>query len=75
MPRNFFILKWPDRLHEDNEGTLLPNDATACLLAERVIRELKKAGGYEDPMLLMLVKDERGRQVATIPFAEKHSLH
>jgi hypothetical protein len=26
-------------------------------------------------MLLMLVKDERGRQVATIPFAEKHSLH
>ncbi len=37
--------------HDDRGGTLMPNDKAALVYARRIIRELKEAGGYNDPAL------------------------
>jgi hypothetical protein len=52
----------------DSVGTLLPNDNAALDHADGVIRELKAAGGYDDRILHMVVKDENGDIVFAIPF-------
>ncbi len=36
--------------------------------AERIIRELKGAGGWDAPGLFMIVKDDSGNAVLTMPF-------
>lgn len=36
--------------------------------ADRVIRELKEGGGYDDPTLTMIVKNEARETVFSIPF-------
>lgn len=68
MPLYFFVIQWPDREHDDYNGTSLPNDAVAVRYAHRVIRELKEAGGYDDPELKMIIKNEAGAVIHTIPF-------
>jgi hypothetical protein len=68
LSRYFFDLRWSDRTHDDQDGTPLPNQMAAYYFAQRVIRELKKAGGYDDPSLVMIVKNEASRQVFSIPF-------
>jgi hypothetical protein len=40
------------------------------LYAQRVIRELKEAGGYDDPNLTMIVVDEVGQEIFAIRFFE-----
>jgi hypothetical protein len=60
MPKYFFTIKWPDKVHDDEGGTHLPDDEAARAYAERVIRELKKAGGYDDPRLMMVVTTTKG---------------
>ena len=42
--------------------------------AERVIRELKEAGGYDDDELIMIVKDDARRTIFSIPFKSDHGL-
>jgi len=64
----FFILRWPDREHDDAHGTPLPDDDAARSYARRVIRELKEGGGYDDPGLTMVVKNDDGHTVCLIPF-------
>ena len=66
--RYYFIIRWPDHDDGDPEGTRFPNLAAARLYAERVIRELKEAGGYDDPGLLMVVADRDGNEILAIPF-------
>jgi Domain of unknown function (DUF6894) len=69
LPRYRFVIRWPDRQHLDPEGTRLPDDAAARRYAERVIRELKQAkGDYEHPDLVMVVTDDEGNEIFTIPF-------
>jgi hypothetical protein len=68
LPRYHFIIRWPDRDDGDPEGTRLANVAAAQRYAERVIRELKEAGGYDDPGLLMVVADGDGNEILAIPF-------
>jgi len=69
VPRYFFILQWDAaRSHDDATGTMLPNDQAARSYAERVVRELKEAGGYDDPGLTMVVKNAAGRTVFSLPF-------
>jgi len=46
----------------------LPSDQDARAHAKRVIRELKEAGGFDDPALKMSVKDEMGNTVCLCPF-------
>jgi len=41
----------------------LPDFAAALSNAERKIRELRKESGYNDPTLMMIVKDEAGQIV------------
>ena len=66
--RYFFILQWPDHQHDDPHGTDFPNDKAAQNYAKRIVRELKQAGGYDDPNLKMIVKDADGDVVHIIPF-------
>jgi hypothetical protein len=68
MPRYYFILQWDSREHDDPHGTALPNDQAARDYAERIIRELKEAGGYDDEDLAMVVKNAADRIVFSIPF-------
>jgi hypothetical protein len=70
--RYHFILRWPDTEHGDEEGMLLPDDASARTYAEHVIRELKEDGGYDDPELCMIVRNEAGTQIFVIPFETRH---
>jgi hypothetical protein len=46
----------------------LPNLTVALSDAERKIQELRKESGYDDPTLMMIVKDEAGQTVLSLPF-------
>jgi hypothetical protein len=53
----FFGLRWSDHEDDDANGTLLSDDAAALNYADRLIRQLKDAGGYSDPNLTVIVRD------------------
>lgn len=61
-----FVLQWADRNHDDPHGTSLPDDRAARGYAERIIRELKEAGSYDEPV----VKTAAGRIVCSMQFEE-----
>ena len=70
MQRYFFVIRCPDQEENDDEcGTQLASEGAARGLAEQIVRELKEAGGYDDPAFLMIVKDTRGKTLFSIPFA------
>jgi hypothetical protein len=50
----------------------LPDFAAALSDAERKIRELRNESGYDDPTLMMIVKDEAGQTVLSLPFFPGH---
>ncbi len=59
MPRYFFTIHASNgHLEDDRISEALPDLTAALAHAERMIRELQKEGGYDDPGLNMLVKDE-----------------
>jgi len=71
VPRYFFNVEGPGHgggVGDDPFGSEFPTDASAFDCAKRIIRELKNAGGYEDPGLTMVVKLESGTTVFAIPF-------
>ena len=68
MPRYFFTIRGRDRVKDDPTGTNLPNLTVALSDAERKIQELRKESGYDDPTLMMTVKDEAGQTVLCLPF-------
>ena len=69
MPRYFFTIRGRDRVKGDRQGTTLPDIAAALSNAERKIRELRKESRYNnDPTLMMIVKDEAGHTVLSLPF-------
>ena len=69
VPRYFFAVRWPDgRKQDDPHGTFLPNEAAALSYAERAIESLRKEHGYDDPGLMMLVRNERQQTALWIPF-------
>jgi hypothetical protein len=70
MAKYYFVLQWADREHDDPHGTSLPDDRAARGYAERIVRELKEAGGYDEPDLAMVVKTGAGRIVCLIQFEE-----
>jgi hypothetical protein len=72
VPRYFFTIRGRDRVKDDPRGTNLPDFAAALSNAERKIRELRKESGYNDPTLMMIVKDEAGRTVLSLPFFPGH---
>lgn len=68
MKKYFFDLHGLPESHRDRHGTELPNDAEALAYAERIVRELKVAGGYNVPGLAMVVRSDDGRTIFSIPF-------
>lgn len=56
-------------MYEPPRAVALPGGDQAALdYACDLVRQLKKAGGYDDPGLVVLVRDERGRLIFWIPF-------
>jgi hypothetical protein len=68
MPRYFFTIRRPGRIKDDHHGTNLPNVSAALSHAERTILELRKESPYNDPGLMMIVKDEARKMVLSLPF-------
>ena len=66
--RYYFVIRWPDHDDDDAEGTLFLSRSAALAYAQRIIRELKEAGGYEQPGLTMLVRNADGEVLYSIPF-------
>jgi hypothetical protein len=66
MPRYFFTIH--GREQDDPDGTYLPDVAAALSYAEYTIRELRKKSGYNDLALMMMVNDEAGQTVLSLPF-------
>ena len=69
MPRYFFTIHRADQVENDSAGTYLPDVAAALSYAEYTIRELRKKNAYEDDLaLMMIVKDQAGQTVLSLPF-------
>ena len=66
--RYFFGLRWSDHEEDDPNGTLLPDNAAALNYADRLVRELKESNIYNDPNLMVIVRDGMKRIVLSIPF-------
>jgi hypothetical protein len=77
MERYFFDIGCPNQeKHKDEFGTRLTSDVAARTLAQRIIRELREAGGYDEPGFTMTVRDAGGRTVFSMPFCRgPESLH
>jgi hypothetical protein len=65
LPR-YFALHWPDKVHDDAGGTVLPDHNAAHVHAQRIIREFKEAGGYDNRDLT--VRDHTGKTIHSISF-------
>ena len=70
MPRYFFAIDdGRGRVEDDPAGTYLSDEAAALSYAEYTIRELRKQNGYKDDLaLMMMVKDQAGQTVLSLPF-------
>ena len=64
----YFDIRGYSDIHDDRGGTLMPNDEAALAYARRIIRELREAGGYDDPALTLMVRNCAGKTVYSIPF-------
>ncbi len=68
VPRYFFTIRGRNRVKDDRDGTNLPDVAAALSNAEEKIRQLRTQSAYDDPTLMMIVKDEAGQTVLSLPF-------
>jgi hypothetical protein len=67
MPRYYFVLHTPDRRHEDPFGIELPNAEAAHVHGHKLARELREGGGFGLPGPVMVVQDETGDIIQSIP--------
>ena len=69
MPQYFFTIQRHDRVEDDPNGTYLPDAEAALSYADYTIRELRKKSVYRDDLsLMMIVKDQAGQRVLSLPF-------
>jgi len=69
VPRFFFTIQGPNNLFEDDpHGAVLPDTAAARSFAERTIKELRNESGFDDQLLMMIVKDDSNRTILSLPF-------
>ena len=66
----YFDIQGYGEERDDRGGTLMPNDEAALAYARRIIRELRNAGGYDDPALTIIVRNAVGETVYSIPFLQ-----
>jgi hypothetical protein len=71
MPRYLFVLRGTVRKGDDvpilSEDVILPSDAAALSNAERMLAQLQKDNGYDDPGMTMIVQNEGRDMVWSIP--------
>jgi hypothetical protein len=60
--------RWSDHEDDDPNGTLLSDNAAALNYADRLIRERKEGGRYNDPNPMVVVRDGMKKVVLSIPF-------
>ena len=69
MPRYSFTIHGRDRVADDPDGTYLPDVAAALSYAKYTVRELRKKSGYKNDLaLMMIVRDQTGQTVLSLPF-------
>jgi hypothetical protein len=69
LPEYIFIIRSGEQVYELPPVVELPGgDHVALDHACDLVRQLKKVGGYDDPGLVVLVRDQRGRPIFSIPF-------
>ena len=68
MPRYFFTIRRFGHEEADKHGTPLVDDAAALDHACRIVRQLQARGGYDDPGLVLHVRNEKQQMVLSIPF-------
>ena len=73
MLRYYFIIRWPDHEDIDPQGTELADDDAALDHACRIIQRLQSSGGYDDPGLMVEVRNEKRGTVLFIPFLPAHA--
>jgi hypothetical protein len=61
-------VRWSDHEDDDPSGRLLSDNAAALNYADRLSRELKEGGRYDDPNLMVIVRDGMKKVVLSIPF-------
>jgi hypothetical protein len=67
VQRYFFGVRWSDHEDDDPKGVPLSDNAAALNYADRLIRELKEGGRYNDPNL-MAIRDGMKKGILSIPF-------
>jgi uncharacterized protein DUF6894 len=69
MPRYFFTIRRQDRFENGPDSAYLPDAEAALSYADYTIGELRKKSGHEDDLsLMMIVKDQAGQTVLSLPF-------
>jgi tellurite resistance protein TerB len=68
LRRYYFTIRWPAHEDIDPQGIELADDDTALEYACRMIRRLQASGGYDDPGLMLEVRNEKREIVLFIPF-------
>jgi uncharacterized protein DUF6894 len=68
LPQYLFVIRWSDHEEDDERGTALEDDAAALDYACRMVRELRASGGYDDPGLVLNVRNEMREIVLSVPF-------
>ena len=68
MPQYYFTIRWSDHEDNDEHGTPLKDNAAALDHACRMVRELRASGGYDDPELVVEVRNELHQMVLSVPF-------
>jgi hypothetical protein len=66
--RYYFNLEGSLEADDDRHGTVLASEEAALAYANRIVRELKEAGGYDVTDLKMVVKNSDGNVIYVIPF-------
>jgi hypothetical protein len=67
MPHYHFLVRTSDQMLDDSDGMHLPNHDAAKDEGNRIVRELKD-DGYCPGDAALLIKDETGQTIHSIPF-------
>jgi hypothetical protein len=68
MPEYYFAVRRSDQEHIDERATALNDNAAVRDCACHMVRELRASGGYDDPRLVVTVRNEMRQIVLSIPF-------
>lgn len=68
MPQYFFKIRGAEVGHNDEISAALHDDAAALDHACLMVQQLRAAGGYDNPGLVVDVLNELGTRVLSVPF-------